>query len=130
MKTMLGILTFLTFLGAFLSTSKTSVSAEGKILRHVVLFKFKDTATPAQIRQVEDAFRVLPGKISEVKTFEWGTNVSPENLAQGFTHCFLLSFSSDKDRDAYLVAPAHQEFGALLRPYLDKVLVVDFWSQP
>jgi hypothetical protein len=130
MKTMLGILTFLTFLGAFLSTSKTSVSAEGKILRHVVLFKFKDTATPAQIRQVEDAFRVLPGKISEVKTFEWGTNVSPENLAQGFTHCFLLSFSSDKDRDAYLVAPAHQEFGALLRPYLDKVLVVDFWAQP
>jgi len=127
---MLGILTCLTFLGAFLSTSKTSVSAEGKILRHVVLFKFKDTATPAQIRQVEDAFRALPGKISEVKTFEWGTNVSPENLAQGFTHCFLLSFSSDKDRDAYLVAPAHKEFGALLRPNLDQVLVVDFWAQP
>jgi|SRR6185437_10560793 hypothetical protein len=130
MKTMLGILSCLTFLGAFLSTSKTSVSAEGKILRHVVLFKFKDTATPAQIRQVEDAFRSLPGKISEVKTFEWGTNVSPENLAQGFTHCFLLSFSSDKDRDAYLVAPAHKEFGALLRPNLDQVLVVDFWAQP
>ena len=73
---------------------------------------------------------MLPGKISEVKTFEWGTNVSPENLAQGFTHCFLLSFSSDQGRDAYLVAPAHQEFGALLRPYLDKVLVVDFWAQP
>jgi len=127
---MLGILSCLTFLGAFLSTSKTSVSAEGKILRHVVLFKFKDTATPAQIRQVEDAFRALPGKISEVKTFEWGTNVSPENLAQGFTHCFLLSFSSDKDRDAYLVAPAHKEFGALLRPNLDQVLVVDFWAQP
>jgi len=127
---MLGILSCLTFLGAFLSTSKTSVSAEGKILRHVVLFKFKDTATPAQIRQVEDAFRSLPGKISEVKTFEWGTNVSPENLAQGFTHCFLLSFSSDKDRDAYLVAPAHKEFGALLRPNLDQVLVVDFWAQP
>jgi hypothetical protein len=53
---------FLTFLGAFLSTSKTSVSAEGKILRHVVLFKFKDTATPAQIRQVEDAFSGAAGE--------------------------------------------------------------------
>jgi len=62
MKTMLGILMFLTFLGAFLSTSKTSVSAEGKILRHVVLFKFKDTATPAQIRQVEDAFSGAAGE--------------------------------------------------------------------
>ena len=126
---MLGILSCLTFLGAFLSTSKTSVSAEGKILRHVVLFKFKDTATPAQIRQVEDAFRSLPGKISEVKTFEWGTNVSPENLAQGFTHCFLLSFSSDKDRDAYLVHPAHKEFVTILQPVVDKVTVIDYWAQ-
>lgn len=126
---MLGAITVFTFLGILLSASGTNVSADGKVLRHVVLFKFKDTTTAAQIRQVEDAFRALPTKLSEVKTFEWGTNVSPENLAQGFTHCFLLSFSSDKDRDAYLIAPAHKEFGALVRPYVDKVLVVDFWVQ-
>jgi Stress responsive A/B Barrel Domain len=126
---MLAVIIVFTFLGVLLSVSGTNVSADGKVLRHVVLFKFKDTTTAAQIRQVEDAFRALPTKISEVKTFEWGTNVSPENLAQGFTHCFLLSFSSDKDRDAYLIAPAHKEFGALVRPYVDKVLVVDFWVQ-
>ena len=129
MKTMLAVITVVTFLGVLLSVPGTNVLADGKVLRHVVLFKFKDTTTAAQIKQVEDAFRALPTKISEVKTFEWGTNVSPENLAQGFTHCFLLSFSSDKDRDAYLVAPAHKEFGTLLRPYVDKVLVVDFWVQ-
>ena len=71
-------------------------SADGKILRHVVLFKFKDTATPAQIQQIETAFRALPAQIPQVKSLEWGTNVSPENLNQGFTHCFLLTFSSDK----------------------------------
>src|SRR5262245_40097795 len=103
-------------------------SADEKVLRHVVIFKFKDSATPAQIKEIEDAFRALPNKLSQIKSFERGTNVSPENLAQGYTHCFLLTFSSDKDRDAYLVAPAHKDFGKLLGPSLDKVLVIDFWA--
>jgi hypothetical protein len=95
----------------------------------VVLFKFKDTATAEQIKQVEDAFRALPTKINLIKGYEWGTNVSPENLNQGYTHCFLLTFKSAADRDAYLVHPAHKDFGKLLGPYLDKVTVIDFWSE-
>jgi Stress responsive A/B Barrel Domain len=128
MRTLLSMLAVFSILAVLVSTTKTS--ADEKILRHVVLFKFKDATTLTQIKQVEDAFGKLPGKISQVRSFEWGTNVSPENLAQGYTHCFLLTFSSDQDRDAYLVAPAHKDFGALLGPYLDKVLVVDFWAQP
>ena len=100
---------------------------ETKMLRHVVLFKFKDSATPDQVKQVEKAFIALPSAIKEIKDFEWGINNSPENLNQGLTHCFLLSFSSEKDRDVYLPHPAHKAFGALLTPYLDKVVVVDYW---
>src|SRR6478752_373649 len=117
MKLMLAMLSVFAVLAAFTSTTKTF--ADEKVLRHVVLFKFKDAASAAQIKQIEDAFRALPAQIPQVKSFEWGTNVSPENLAQGFTHCFLLTFSSDKDRDAYLVAPAHKAFGQLLTPHLD-----------
>ena len=100
-----------------------------RVLRHDVLFKFKPTATPEQIKTVVDAFRALPGKIDGIKGFEWGTDVSPEKLSQGFTHVFFLTFHSDGDRDAYLIHPAHKEFGALLGPYLDKPLVVDYWVQ-
>ena len=114
-----------TFFLAILITSALSV--ETKMLRHVVLFKFKDSATPIQIKEVENAFKALPSKIKEIKGFEWGTNNSPENLNQGLTHCFFLSFESEKDRDAYLPHPAHKEFGKLLVPYLDKVVVVDYW---
>ena len=105
------------------------VTKDTKMLRHVVLFKFKDDATPEQIKQVENAFRKLPSQIEEIEDFEWGTNNSPENLNQGLTHCFFLSFESEKDRDIYLPHPAHKEFGALLRPYLDKVVVVDYWAK-
>ncbi|MGK2864011.1 MAG: Dabb family protein [Chitinophagaceae bacterium] len=97
------------------------------MLRHVVLFKFKDDATPAQVKQVETAFLALPAQIKEIKSIEWGTNNSPENLNQGLTHCFFLSFTSEKDRDNYLPHPAHKAFGTLLTPYLEKVVVVDYW---
>ena len=101
-----------------------------KVLRHVVLFKFKDASTKDDIKKVEDAFRALPSKIKEIKSLEWGLNNSPENLNNGFTHCFFLTFASEADRAAYLPHPDHKAFGAILTPYLDKVLVIDYWAAP
>jgi len=97
----------------------------GKV-RHVVLFKFKEGTTAQQIKTVEDAFRELPSKVHEIVGFEWGTNISPENRDQGFTHCFLVTFNDAKGRDAYLPHPAHKAFGKVAGPYIDKVLVIDF----
>ncbi len=111
---------------AFSGPAMAAAAEKPAGLRHVVLFKFKDSATPENIAMVEKAFAALPKNIDVVRGFEWGTNVSPENLNQGFTHCFLLTFDNARDRDAYLVHPAHKEFGKLLGPYLDKVTVVDF----
>ena len=97
------------------------------MLRHVVLFKFKDDAGADNIRSVEEAFKALPSQIKEVKGFEWGTNNSPENLNEGLTHCFFVTFASEKDREVYLVAPAHKAFVEKLKPYLEKAVVVDYW---
>lgn len=102
--------------------------SEQKLLRHVVMFKFKDGTPAADIKKVEDAFRALPSKIKEIKSLEWGTNNSPEGLNQGFTHCFFVTFRSEQDRAVYLPHPAHKAFGAVLQPYLDKVLVLDYWA--
>jgi hypothetical protein len=98
-------------------------------LRHVVLFKFKDGTAPSQIETIEDAFCSLPAQIAVMRSFEWGTNNSPEGLERGFTHCFLVTFDSEADRDLYLPHPAHQAFVAVLRPYLDQVLVIDYWAR-
>lgn len=99
-----------------------------KVLRHVVLFKFADNATPEEVKKVEDAFKNLSKQIEAIKDFEWGTNVSPENLNQGLTHCFLVTFQSEKDRDNYLVHPDHVAFVEILKPHLDKATVVDYWA--
>lgn len=112
-----------------MSTSPTKAqNSSPKNLRHVVLFKFKDTSKPDEVKKVEDAFRALKGKISLIKDFEWGINNSPENLNQGLTHCFFATFASEKDRDTYLVHPAHLAFVEVLKPHLDKVTVIDYWA--
>lgn len=118
---------------AMIATTSSAVTAQnaqqGKMLRHVVIFKFKETSSASDVKKVEDAFRALPGRIKEINAFEWGTNNSPENLAQGFTHCFFVSFKSEKDRETYLPHPAHKEFVEILKPHLDKVMVIDYWAK-
>ncbi|OYX23563.1 MAG: stress responsive protein [Flavobacteriales bacterium 32-35-8] len=107
---------------------KTNTKEMTKQLRHVVLFKFKESSTPADIKEVETAFGKLPSEIKEIKAYEWGLNNSPEGLNKGFTHCFLVTFDSEEDRAIYLPHPAHKAFVDVLSPHLDDVLVVDYWN--
>lgn len=107
--------------------AQSTGAGKGKTLRHVVLFKFKETSSPEDIAKVEKAFAGLSKSISLIKSFEWGTNNSPENLNQGLTHCFVGTFASEKDRDDYLVHPKHVEFTKIAGPHIDKVTVVDYW---
>ena len=75
-----------------------------------------------------DAFAELPKKIDVIDAFEWGTDNSPEMLAQGFTHCFLVTFRDEKGRETYLPHPEHKKFVELALPRIEKVLVVDYWT--
>src|SRR5437868_2903726 len=99
------------------------------MLRHVVLFKFKDGTSEADIQKVVAAFGELPKKVDTIVDFEWGTDTSPEKKAQGFTHCFFVTFRDAAGRDTYLPHPAHKAFGGIAGPHLDKVLVVDYQAK-
>ena len=99
-------------------------------LRHIVIFKFNDDASEADVQKLNDNFNALPDYISVIKDFEWGLNDSPENFHQDFTHCYMITFNSKKDRDGiYTPHPKHQEFVASLQPHLEKVFVVDYWAK-
>jgi hypothetical protein len=100
-----------------------------QLLRHVVLFKFKNGTTTEQIRKIENGCCALPSKISYIYDFEWGTDISVDDRNQGFTHCFIVTFRSEQDRDKYLPHPAHQELVEFLRPNIDQMLVIDYWMK-
>src|SRR5688572_23134006 len=110
-------------------SDKPAAGADGGELFHVVSFKFKSAATPEQVALVEQSFASLKEKIPAIKTLKWGTNVSPEKHAKGFTHCFVLTFASDADRDAYLVHEDHKAFGKVVGPVMEDVFVIDFWAK-
>ena len=125
------------FTGALLALTVALSSCGGekkqdKVLRHVVMFGFKPEVTAEQVKAVEEAFGELPSKIDLIKDYEWGTDCSPEGLQQGLTHCFFVTFHSEADRDAYdayLVHPAHKEFGKVLGNKASAVTVLDYWTR-
>ncbi|MDC8831337.1 Dabb family protein [Alteromonas gilva] len=101
-------------------------------VRHIVVFKYKPDSRPEQIKQVTDAFRALKDDIPGILSFEYGVNNSPENLDQGFTHIYQMTFENAQARDTYLPHPQHGKFGELLGELgiLDGVFVVDYEIKP
>ena len=86
----------------------------------------RKTPSPAKIKKVERAFAALKGKISGIRSLEWGKNNSPEGLNKGFTHCFIVTFDNEQSRTKYLPHPDHKAFVSILKPILDDVFVIDF----
>jgi hypothetical protein len=116
--------------GVLLGVTMSAQQAQ-PVIRHVVVFKYKATATEAQIAEVTAGFRAMKDKIPGIVAFEHGKNHSPEKLDQGFNHVYLVTFASVAARDAFLPHPEHKKFGALLARLgvVESVFVVDFTSQ-
>ena len=125
MKKLLFILTL-----SFFSFHQLQAQATKKELKHVVLFTFKASSSAKEVDNVAHTFAKLYGKVPQVKNMQWGINMSPEHLDQGFTHCFTLTFNSEKDLAAYQKHPAHIAFQSVLKPHMDKVFVVDYFVEP
>lgn len=98
------------------------------IVRHVVVFKYAEDASEAEIQEITDAFRALKDKIPGIVSFEYGVNNSPEDLNQGFTHVYVMTFEDEAARDAYLPHPEHQEFVNMLTSsgIFEEAFVVDY----
>ncbi len=112
-------------LSAIAMLSASALCSDAPI-QHVVHFKFKSTAEQAQVEKLVEAFAALKTKIPVVQAIQYGTNVSPEGLDRGFTHCWIVTFKNAADRDTYLTHPDHKAFVSMLLPSLEEALVVDF----
>lgn len=116
---------------ALITTGAITLSSfvnQSKQVRHIVVFKYKATATEAQIAEVTKAFGEMKKTIPGIVSFEHGVNDSPEKKNQGFTHVYQVTFVDAAARDTYLPHPKHKEFGALLGKLgiLEDLFVVDY----
>lgn len=117
------------FMFATMSPSDGMPSDDAEdVVRHVVVFKYTEDASEAEIQEITEAFRALKDKIPGIVTFEYGVNNSPEDLNQGFTHVYVVTFEDEAARDAYLPHPEHQKFVDMLMDsgIFEEAFVVDY----
>jgi len=100
--------------------------ASKPVIKHIVLGKFKQDITQERIADLIKGFANLVNLIEPMKSFEWGEDVSVENLQGGFTHVFESTFDSPEGRDAYLSHPAHVAYANEVLPACEKILVIDY----
>ena len=71
------------------------------------------------------AFAALEA-LPSVAAVELGLNCSPEGLAKGHTHAFLVTFAGVPERDAYLSHIERRRFWDHAAPFVADVFVLDF----
>ncbi len=121
------------FVFAAMSPADGMPSADAEeVVRHVVMFRYTEDASDAEIQEITEAFRALQDKIPGIVSFEHGVNNSPEDLNQGFTHAYVITFEDEAARDAYLPHPEHQQFVDMLMDsgIFEEAFVVDYVPEP
>ena len=94
--------------------------------RHFGVFQFKPEITAAEIEESFAAMQAMVGQIDGLLTMEHGPYKSEEGLNDGFTHGFIMTFSSPEARNAYLPHPVHLKVVDLVQPRLHRIVVFDF----
>lgn len=115
------------------------------MIKHIVLFRYKENVTQAQKNEVIQRFLKLrdstrPGEQHPyVISITTGSQSSGESASMGFEQAFVVTFSSEGDRNYYVGTPIveeptyydknHADFKKFVGPLLDSnhgVLVFDF----
>lgn len=89
------------------------------MIRHCVLLRFARSVNSTDREQIYGELRALKSKVDGLVAANFGANVSPEGLGQGFNDGFTIDFRDAAARDAYLVHPDHQAAGGKLVSMLE-----------
>ena len=95
-------------------------------VKHYGVFQFRPEITPARIDACFREMAGMVGKIPGLVDFHCGPYDSGEGMNDGFTHGFIMTFTSAAARDAYLTHPEHERVKEVVVPCLARVLVFDF----
>jgi hypothetical protein len=94
------------------------------MLKHVVLMKFKEGITDAEISALEQGLGALPAKIPEIKGFQFGRDVVHSERSYDFA--LVSDFENLEAMQRYQVNPEHVPVVGLVRSLSASILAVDF----
>ncbi len=78
------------------------------MIKHIVLFKFREDSDIDKIRAVFQHFTDLMKSVSYIQSYSFGPyNGCPAMPNRGFNYGFEMEFSSIHNRDQYMSDPNH-----------------------
>lgn len=95
------------------------------MIRHVVMFRWKDGVDDAHVEATRRALSALPGLIPQIVTYSYGADLgtAPNTLDFAVT----AQFASIEDYVVYRDHPDHQAFVAtFVAPFVDDRFAVQF----
>jgi hypothetical protein len=89
------------------------------MFRHVVILKWKESATADERRAVREGFATLPGLIPEIRSYRVGEDAGFVQQGNG-DMAIVADFDNVADYVVYRDHPVHQDLIArLMRPILE-----------
>ena len=94
------------------------------MIQHIVLFKFKESATPGQIVEAEDALLAMKKGIPEIKGIHFGPNLGPS--VKEWSHVLVVTCEDMGAVQRYLDHPVHRHtIDRFIAPIRDARLAAD-----
>ncbi|MCK9196249.1 MAG: Dabb family protein [Syntrophales bacterium] len=94
------------------------------MLRHIVFMKFKKGVDALKIEDMGKSLESLPGKIAEIKGFEFGPDILKSERSYDFA--LIATFTGLGSLKSYQVHPEHIPVIQKVRGLCEAILVVDF----
>jgi hypothetical protein len=97
------------------------------VLKHIVFMKFRTGVDVSQIEDMKRSLGSLPGKIDEIKEFQFGADILKSERSCDFA--LVAGFTDLDSLKRYQVHPARIPVLQEVRGLCETILVVDFeWS--
>ena len=94
------------------------------MILHVVLLRFRETASPLQVEDARRALLDMRGAVPGVVGVTFGPNLAPS--AAGWPHVLIVTLEDFVSVDRYLAHPVHVDVAAkYIAPILEARLAVD-----
>jgi hypothetical protein len=96
------------------------------MIKHILLYKFKENASPEAIKALADQFLECKARLPVLRKVEHGPNAAEKkDLGRGFNYCFLLTFEDMAGVHQYIRSEQHDRIVNSEKPISEGLLVFD-----
>ena len=122
MKKLLFFSIFILIASGSVFAGKPLIKKNNASLRQVILIKFKDKTTPAQIHSLDSLTQVLNNKVKTLRNAEWGKRIDFTEVSTEYDYCLMFEFKTENDFEIFQENPLRLKFFGKLIPMSDKML--------